>query len=266
MSPEAFVLRAACSLILIVLSSACSLQPGAAPTDPGSAATFLGESPAPQPTTVAPTDRQSIQPSAAPTVSPSETASVGLAACQDAMALALMEPDAHEVSRATMTRSITLGTAEALTDEADLIVIGTVGPMVREWTLPGSPDPSPAPGEEAPDTWVVMARDFQVDDVLKGDVPPGETISLTYLVEMPGDIPVVEYDARPLEGDGRYLLFLNDSAEGDIWFATGGPQGEFEVVEGLLEMMTTCYETGLDFHGRSPDEAEALIASFAEAP
>lgn len=159
-----------------------------------------------------------------------------------------------------------MDTAEALTRQADLIVVGTVGPMVREWTPPGSPDLSPAPGEEAADSWVVMARDFQVEDVLKREVPPGETISLTYQVEVPGDVPVVEYDARPLEVDGRYLLFLNDSAKGDIWFAAGGPQGEFEIVDGALQMMTTCYETGLDFDGRSLDEAEALIDSFTQAP
>lgn len=262
MSTDVSLRRVPHATALILMLSACAFQAGGPTPQPSPTGTPPAESLAPSTSLTPPPSPSSSSPEPSATAWDSAPVEVGLAACQDAMAVALMEPDAEEVSRITATRAAVFDSAEVLVQEAELIVVGVVGSMAVQWTPPGTPDPTQGPGEEDPAPWVVLSRSFQVETVLKGELGADEIIPLTYLVEMPGEIPVVEYDARPLEAGDRYLLFLDQGSSRDIWFAIGGPQGEFEVVDGHLRMATTCHETGLEFHGLSVDEAAELIGSF----
>jgi hypothetical protein len=81
-----------------------------------------------------------------------------------------------------------------------------------------------------------ITTDYQVraDEVLKGDVQPGSTITVStpggmklFLDKTSAVIRVPEF-RRPINGR-TYLLFLSPSPSVDIFSLTAGPQGAFEL-------------------------------------
>jgi hypothetical protein len=77
-----------------------------------------------------------------------------------------------------------------------------------------------------------LAQDFQVQEVLTGDVAVNAVLPVLVSIRSSDKAPVVEGDATPLEAGSRYVLFLR--SKDDIYVPTGGPQGQFLMADGRL--------------------------------
>jgi hypothetical protein len=85
-------------------------------------------------------------------------------------------------------------------------------------------------GRWAPDGWIETVTDLRIDEAIKGPVAAGETIRVTELGGMVGEIGyVVAGSPRYAEGQ-RVLLFLEANDRGE-WVAKNMAVGKFEYAE-----------------------------------
>jgi hypothetical protein len=240
------------TMSLLVAACAVGGEPRGTPSTPAISARAAGATSGENPTLTAdPSGPVATDPAPRSTLP-----ALGMAACQDRMArLDEVQSESRRVVRVSATREVASTTADLIA-ASDLIVVGTLTGGVRGWSPPETA--SAAPTEE-PGGVRVLARDFAVESVVRGDADLASTIAIRDLVELPGELPIVEYDADPLEVGADYLLFLREGRGGGIWVTSGGAQGQFRVEDGLVRMTTTCYRTAADFEGKPVDDVARMV-------
>jgi len=134
-----------------------------------------------------------------------------------------------------------------LVADADAVVIGTLEPRAVVHST-----------SEA-DVIHHLAQDFRVETTIAGDLKDGQTVPVKRSVRAADGVPFVEFRARPLTVGARYLLFLRD--ESGIYVTSGGPQGQYEIVDGVLQAVTLEMPVVDVLHGKTVSAASDLVAA-----
>lgn len=107
---------------------------------------------------------------------------------------------------------------------------------------------------------IVIKHAFSVERSLKGRLRPGDTAWLGRLYTGHDPVPVVEWDARPLETGHRYLLLLGESTIYDgVYGIAMGAQGQFEIIDGSLDPVSRCPITAEAFDQMTVDDVARLV-------
>lgn len=105
-----------------------------------------------------------------------------------------------------------------------------------------------------------LAQDFQVQEVLTGDIAVNAVLPVLVSIRSSDRAPVVEGDASPLEVGSRYVLFLR--SEDDIHVPTGGPQGQFRIADGRLRPATLSVPVVSSFQDLTIKELRQLLETL----
>ena len=105
-----------------------------------------------------------------------------------------------------------------------------------------------------------LAQDFQVEEVLTGDLAVNAVLPVLVTIRSSHKAPVVEGDAAPLEAGARYVLFLR--SEDGIYVSTGGPQGQFLMADGRLVPATMSLPAVASFSNLTIEEFHKLLDTF----
>lgn len=107
---------------------------------------------------------------------------------------------------------------------------------------------------------IVIKQALRVERSLKGRLRPGDTAWLGRLYTGHDPVPVVEWDARPLETGRRYLLLLEPSTNYEgVYLMAVGAQGQFEIIDRSLDPVSRCPITAEAFDQMTVDDVARLV-------
>ena len=176
----------------------------------------------------------------------------GLAVALSIMVLAATsrgEPigSADSIVRLQMDRDFATS-AKHLLDDSDAVVVGQ---LLAHSTV----------HSVSSDGYIThLAQDFQVQEVLTGDVAVNAVLPLLVSIRSSDKAPVVEGDASPIEVGSRYVLFLR--SDDDIYVPTGGPQGQYLMEDGRLRPATMSVPAVSTFQDLTIEELRQLLETL----
>lgn len=107
-----------------------------------------------------------------------------------------------------------------------------------------------------------LSQDLRIEQVVAGKASVGDVIPVKRIVRSSDSIPVVEFDATPLEVGGRYLVFLQQAKS--IYVVGGGPQGQFAIAaDGRVHGATSVMPAVDAFDGRTLSAAIQQVDALA---